>query len=71
MSYDEMDLRSFGKIIGDLGQGKNLSREEARECYRQVILSEQPELQQGAFLVAHLMKGPTATELSGAWDAPL
>ncbi|MEN8142804.1 MAG: anthranilate phosphoribosyltransferase [Thermodesulfobacteriota bacterium] len=69
MSYDEMNLRAFGKVIGELGRGKNLSREEAREYYRQVILSEQPELQQGAFLIAHLMKGPTATELSGAWDA--
>lgn len=69
MSNNEMNLRAFGKVIGELGQGKNLSREEAREYYRQVILSEQPELQQGAFLIAHLMKGPTATELSGAWDA--
>lgn len=69
MSYQEADLRNFGRIIGNLAAGKGLSREEARECYRQVILNEQPELQQGAFLIAHLAKGPATTELAGAWDA--
>lgn len=69
MATEEKNLRAFGKVIGELANGKNLSRAEAREYYRQVILSEQPELQQGAFLIAHLMKGPTTTELSGAWDA--
>ena len=48
---------------------KNITRSEAKELYRQVILNEQPELQQGAFLVAHLMKAPTTDELCGAWDA--
>jgi len=46
-----------------------MSREEACEAYRQVILNEQPELQQGAFLMAHIARGPTVEELSGAWDA--
>lgn len=69
MNYNEMDLRAFGKVVGMLCQGKDISREEAREYYRQIILSEQPELQQGAFLAAHLAKGPTVMELSGAWDA--
>ncbi len=69
MNFDEKVLREFGRVIGRLNSGENLSREEAKECYRQVILSEQPELQQGAFLAAHLMKGPTTAELSGAWDA--
>lgn len=69
MNYGESELREFGRVIGRLNRGEDLSREEAKECYRQVILSEQPELQQGAFLTAHLMKGPTTAELSGAWDA--
>lgn len=46
-----------------------MGRREACEAYRQVILDLQPELQQGAFLSAHLMRGPTTDELSGAWDA--
>ena len=49
--------------------GKDISRLEAKELYRQVILDEQPELQQGAFLASHLMKEPTTEELCGAWDA--
>lgn len=46
-----------------------MTREESCEAYRQVILNEQPELQQGAFLMAHFARGPTTVELSGAWDA--
>ncbi|HID97919.1 MAG TPA: anthranilate phosphoribosyltransferase [Thermodesulfobacteriaceae bacterium] len=69
MKYKEENMREFGRVIGRLCRGEDLSREESLEYYRQVILDEQPELQQGAFLVAHLMKGPTVAELSGAWDA--
>ncbi len=46
-----------------------MTREESREAYRQIILNEQPELQQGAFLMAHIARGPSTEELSGAWDA--
>ena len=67
--FDEQKIREFGKTIGILGKGQNLSRSQTKECYRQVVLNEQPELQQGAFLVAHLIKGPTTMEMAGAWDA--
>jgi len=46
-----------------------MSRAEACEAYRQIILNNQPELQQGAFLMAHITRGPSIKELSGAWDA--
>lgn len=69
MNTTELQLRNFGKAIMSLASNKNISREEAKELYRQVILNEQPELQQGAFLMSHLMKGPTTEELCGAWDA--
>lgn len=65
----EADLRSFGHLVCRLSAGAPLTREEACEAYRQVILNEQPELQQGAFLTAHLMRGPTTEALAGAWDA--
>ncbi len=65
----EAQLREFGRLICSVAAGVCLSREEAREAYRQVILNEQPELQQGAFLMAHLARGPSTEELSGAWDA--
>ena len=69
MTQKETKLRQFGQAIMALIGQKDISRLEAKELYRQVILNEQPELQQGAFLVAHLMKGPTTEELCGAWDA--
>ncbi len=67
--YDETKLRDMGRIIGRLAAGQGLSRAESAECYRQVLLSEQPELQQGAFLAAHMAKGPSIEEIAGCWDA--
>lgn len=65
----EEKLREFGQLICKVAAGKTLTREETCEAYRQVILNEQPELQQGAFLMAHITRGPTTEELSGTWDA--
>jgi len=65
----ESKLRDFGRLICSVGAGATMSREEACAAYSQVILNKQPELQQGAFLAAHFMRGPTTEELSGVWDA--
>ncbi len=65
----ETQLREFGRLICEVGAGKFMSREESCAAYRQVILNEQPGLQQGAFLMAHITRGPSVEELSGAWDA--
>jgi anthranilate phosphoribosyltransferase len=66
---NENRMREFGRLISSMALGKFLTREESREAYRQVILNEQPELQQGAFLLAHIARGPTTEELGGAWQA--
>ena len=65
----ENQLRNFGKLICSVAAGNFMTREESFDAYRQVILNEQPELQQGAFLMAHIARGPSIKELSGAWDA--
>ncbi|MDM8515165.1 anthranilate phosphoribosyltransferase [Desulfobacterales bacterium HSG16] len=65
----EAQLREFGSLICSVAAGKFISREAACEAYRQIILNEQPELQQGAFLMAHIARGPSIEELSGVWDA--
>jgi anthranilate phosphoribosyltransferase len=65
----EQELREFGRLTSAVALGRLLSRDEAREAYRKIILNEQPELQQGAFLMAHIARGPTIEELGGAWDA--
>lgn len=69
--FDESKMKRFGQVIGRLAAGEDLTREESAEYYRQVLLSEQPELQQGAFLSAHMAKGPTTEEIAGCWDAVL
>ena len=66
---DENRKREFGRLISAVAFGKRLTREESREAYRQVILNQQPELQQGAFLLAHIARGPSTEELGGAWEA--
>jgi len=64
----EKQLREFGHQIWSLAS-KLMSREGTCEAYRQIILNEQPELQQGAFLMAHIVRGPSVEEISGVWDA--
>ncbi|MDM8538227.1 anthranilate phosphoribosyltransferase [Desulfobacterales bacterium HSG17] len=65
----ETQLREFGKLICSIAAGNFMTREESCEAYRKVILNEQSELQQGAFLMAHITRKPSIEELSGAWDA--
>lgn len=65
----EHQLREFGRLICSVAAGRFMTRETAAEAYRQIIMNEQPELQQGAFLMAHIARGPSTEELSGAWDA--
>lgn len=67
--FEEKKLQDFGLVIGQLNQGQDIGREMSCECYRQILLSEQPDLQQGAFLAAHIAKGPTIPEIAGCWDA--
>lgn len=62
-------LKTFGNRIAALIEGKNLSHEEAKDMFRQVLLNEQPDLQQGAFLAALTAKGETAEEIAAAWEA--
>jgi anthranilate phosphoribosyltransferase len=65
----ETQLRQFGRLICSIADRNFMSRQETCEAYRQIILNIQPELQQGAFLMAHITRGPSVEELSGAWDA--
>jgi anthranilate phosphoribosyltransferase len=63
------NLKTFGNRIAALIEGKNLSREEAKDMFLQVLLDKQPDLQQGAFLAALTAKGETAEEIAAAWEA--
>jgi anthranilate phosphoribosyltransferase len=65
----ETDLRSFGAAIQHLIDGHDLSRRRTYGLFRDVLLGEQPDLQQGALLAALVAKGETPEEIAGAWEA--
>jgi anthranilate phosphoribosyltransferase len=65
----ETDLRAFGAEIQRLIGGHDLTRRRTYELFRDVLLGEQPDLQQGALLAALVAKGETPEEIAGAWEA--
>ncbi len=66
---DQAELKKFGAGINHLILRKDLTEEETYDMFRAVLLNEQPDLQQGAFLAALAAKGETVEELAGAWRA--
>nr|MBF0221857.1 anthranilate phosphoribosyltransferase [Desulfobulbaceae bacterium] len=62
-------IQKFGGQIQQLIRGEDLCRSETYEMFREVMLNEQPDLQQGAFLGALVAKGETVHEIAGAWEA--
>jgi anthranilate phosphoribosyltransferase len=66
---DALKIMNFGTKIQSLIDGNNLSRDETYEMFKEVLLNEQPDLQQGAFLAALVAKGETVEEIAGAWAA--
>jgi anthranilate phosphoribosyltransferase len=69
MTTDDSVLRAFGADVQRLIRGEDLTRERTYELFRQVLLGEQPDLQQGALLAALVAKGETPEEIAGAWQA--
>ena len=69
MTPDDTALRAFGADVQRLIEGRDLTRERTYELFRQVLLGEQPDLQQGALLAALVAKGETPEEIAGAWQA--
>jgi anthranilate phosphoribosyltransferase len=62
-------IKDFGNTIMRLIRKENLSKLETFEAFRQILVDEQPEIQQGAFLAALNAKGETAQEIAGSWEA--
>lgn len=65
----ENDLRCFGASVDALIRGEHIGRQRTREMFREVLLNQQPDLQQGAFLAALTSAKPTPEEIAGAWEA--
>jgi anthranilate phosphoribosyltransferase len=69
MGDKEARWRDFGAIVVKLTHGQNISRQEAKECWRQVCEEEQSDLQQGGFIGALKAKGETPEEVAGTFEA--
>ncbi len=69
MTADEERLRQFGAIVSRLIRKEDISRAEARECWRQICAEEQPDFQQGAFIAALKAKPETLDEIIGTFEA--
>jgi len=61
--------KQFGAVITRLMNKENLLRSETREFFSEVLLNEQTEMHQGAFLAALTAKGVSTDEIAGVWDA--
>lgn len=66
---EQEKLKKFGAQVQRLIERQNLTEEETYALFREVLLNEQPDLQQGAFLAALAAKGETTEEIVGAWRA--
>ncbi|MGA1841111.1 MAG: anthranilate phosphoribosyltransferase [bacterium] len=69
MESKEDRWRRFGAIVVRLTHGENITREEAKECWRQICEEEQSDLQQGAFIGALKAKPETPEEVAGTFEA--
>ena len=69
MNWTNESLRAFGWNIQKLIEKNELTRQESYEMFKQVLLNQQPDIQQGAFLSALVSKGETPQEIAGAWQA--
>ena len=49
--------------------GEDLSREETRGLFSELLNGEQTDIHQGALLSAITAKGPNPAEIAGAWEA--
>ena len=69
MDTEETRWREFGAIVARLTRGEDITREEARECWRQICDEEQSDLQQGGFIGALKAKPETPEEVAGTFEA--
>jgi anthranilate phosphoribosyltransferase len=64
---------AFRELLKKVGSGththKDLTREEAADATRMMLLNEATPAQIGAFMIAHRIKRPTGTEMAGMLDA--
>lgn len=69
MEHNEAAARAFGAVIARLLRREDITRAEARDCWREICEETQPELHQGALMAALKAKGETPEEVAGTFEA--
>jgi len=64
-----MNHKEFTNYITALINKKNLSRQQAYDCFKEIIIDNPSRMQQGAFIAAITAKGQTSAEIAGIWQA--
>ncbi|MCL2474542.1 MAG: anthranilate phosphoribosyltransferase [Chloroflexi bacterium] len=64
-----MDNKEFITYIAALINKKDLSRQQACACFKEIIVDNPSRMQQGAFIAAITAKGQTSAEIAGIWQA--
>jgi anthranilate phosphoribosyltransferase len=63
------NFKKFGNSITSLISGNDLTREQTKELFSEILNNKQSDIHQGAFLAAITAKGPCPEEIAGTWDA--
>lgn len=64
-----ISAKDFGATITRLMNKEDLSRNEAKAMFQEILLNNQTDMHQGAFLASLTAKGETAEEIAAAWEA--
>ncbi|MCL2883371.1 MAG: anthranilate phosphoribosyltransferase, partial [Coriobacteriia bacterium] len=64
-----MTDKEFGAFITKLINKQSLTRDEARDCFMDILQDSQTGMQQGAFLAALTAKGETTEEIAAVWQS--
>ncbi|MGI6435863.1 MAG: anthranilate phosphoribosyltransferase [Syntrophomonadaceae bacterium] len=65
----QCNSKEFGRSITHLINKQNLDPQQSKLLFTQVLLNQQSDMHQGAFLSALAAKGETAAEVAGIWEA--
>lgn len=63
------NAKAFGAVVSRLIKSENISRNESKEMFYEILENKPSDLHQGAFLAALSAKGETAEEIAGSWEA--
>lgn len=64
-----ISMKDYGQVITQLINKENLSKDDSKEMFMEILSDKQTAMQQGAFLAALSAKGATPEEVAGSFEA--